>query len=74
MPSELRLYDVTVNGYATRMRLDDTDAARLGGSLVDGQNEDQDADVTEPADTGEPTKRKARARIPNRARTADDTK
>lgn len=70
MPSELRLYDVVVNGYATRMRLHDADAKRLGASPVDAQPDAQ-------PDTAEPTDapvRKARARTPNRARTADDNK
>lgn len=78
MPSELRLYDVVVNGYATRMRLDDTDAARLGGTLVDGAHEDdQDADAagsTEPTGPADQATRKARTNVANRARTAQDTK
>ena len=70
MPSDLRLYDVVVNGYETRMRLDDTDAARLNATPVD-----ETRAVPEPTDveTPEPT-RKARARVPNKARTADETK
>lgn len=71
MPSELRLYDVVVNGYATRMRLHDADAKRLGASPVDAQPDAQPDAAAEPTDA---PVRKARARTPNRARTADDNK
>jgi len=71
MPSELRLYTVTVNGYETRMRLDDTDAARLGAALVDSAPEPEPEPEPEQP---EPRKRKARTNVPNRARAADDNK
>lgn len=71
MPSDLRLYDVVVNGYATRMRLDAADAERLGASLVDARPDTQVDDAVEPTD---PPARKARAKTPNRARTAEDNK
>lgn len=71
MPPELRLYSVVVNGYPTRMRLNADDAKRLGGSPVDG-----DTGTLEQTEQTEPdqTEQKARAQVPNKARTAGDTK
>lgn len=74
MPSELRLYDVVVNGYPTRMRLDKTDAARLNASPVDGQDIGGDSPDATAAPDDEHPQRKARTKVPNRARAADDTK
>lgn len=67
MPSELRLYDVVVNGYTTRMRLNAADAERLNASPVDGPADDS----AEPTDA---PVRKARTKTQNRARTAEDDK
>lgn len=49
MGSELRLYDVTVGGHKTRMRLDDADAEAHGDSAVLVQQ--QQPTAPEPADT-----------------------
>lgn len=76
--SELRLYEVVVNGYATRMKLNQTEAERMGGKAVEeGDTEQVSAEdtVKDGAGTDTPAVRtKARQRTANRARGAEDDK
>lgn len=77
--TKTRLYEVTVNGYETRMRLNEADAKEWNATPVadapDDQADDQvdtpDADA--PAD-GDAPQRRTRKAVPNRARTATDNK
>lgn len=77
---EVRLYDVTVNGYETRMRLNEADAKELGATPVPDAAPADPAPA--PADDGdtdadgvpETPQRRARTTVPNRSRTAADNK
>lgn len=78
--SEVRLYEVTVNGYETRMRLNEADAKDLGATPVtdaapaDTAEDPADGGGTDADDVPEALHRRARKAVPNRARTAADNK
>lgn len=74
---ELRKYTVTQNGYETVMKLNETDAKRLGGTPVDGGDvsptePDQPVDGGVAGDAG-PAEAEAKGRRPlNKARAASN--
>lgn len=69
MGGPLKLYDVVMHGVATRMKLNEADAERYGGTLVGGPAEPEaDAPpVEEKADEAAPDKSRTAA---NKSRTA----
>lgn len=68
MGGPLKLYDVVMHGVPTRMKLNEADAERYGGTLVDGPSDSEpEAPPAEEQTAEVPAKSRAAA---NKSRTA----